>query len=522
MGMEIFRNEYIVIEKKNERAYLTIFKHLAISQLVLIIENLPTIKLTNFEGLNMAFQKIGEPVEIGSVMPIVELIISKDKLSAYIRLNCTDEDLQARTDFYVGEVLKTLHQAGITEGIILDALHQLQAKKNILIAKGKEPIDGKDAVVIYFSLSERKPTIRQDGKADFYDMNFIDEVKTGDWLGEKIPATNGTPGKTVTGDMIVPKKGKDIKLLYDPKTVGEYEENGKIILRALREGVVTFNGGKISVGDHLTINGDVGVGTGNIDFDGSLTITGVIQPGFSVKATKDISILGEMGLSGVKMVSSKHGDIFIKGGVFGQGESTIKAGGNIFVKHANDCILVAKKDIHIGYYSIGSYLHGRNVYTDEKRGKIIGGRVEAKSKVVAAIVGNRMERKTIIHVEGFNRELLEKELETELKAYKDSLKVYEELKKKIEAYENSILTEYQQKELEQMRKQADKKLEDVTLLDEKCKNKMDILGAKGEGEVTILVEAHPETLIELKTVRKRITSKIRGTFYIEGYLLQFQ
>ena len=45
--------------------------------------------------------------------------------------------------------------------------------------------------------------LREDGKADFYDMNFLDEVKKGDWLGEKIPLTNSIPGKTITGEFAI-------------------------------------------------------------------------------------------------------------------------------------------------------------------------------------------------------------------------------------------------------------------------------------------------------------------------------
>ena len=69
-------------------------------------------------------------------------------------------------------------------------------------------------------------------------MNFIDEVEKDDWLGEKIPPTEGIPGKTVTGEMVPPKPGKDKKLLYDRKTVYESEEDGKIVLRAKHHGVV--------------------------------------------------------------------------------------------------------------------------------------------------------------------------------------------------------------------------------------------------------------------------------------------
>ena len=48
--------------------------------------------------------------------------------------------------------------------------------------------------------------------------------------------------------------------------------------------------------------------------------------------------------------------------------------------------------------------------TDEHQGKLIGGIIEARGKVRAGIIGNRMERKTIINVLGFDRQQLKEEL----------------------------------------------------------------------------------------------------------------
>lgn len=453
----------------------------------------------------------------------ISTTFSKDKMQAMVSFNCTLEQLRLDKPFFVGEVLKSLHQNKVTEGIQIDILQgDIIPQTEYIIAKGIEPTHGKDAIVQYFTPSERKPTIRKDGKADFYDMNFIDEIKKGDWLGEKKPATEGIPGKTVTGELVVPRKGKDIKLLYDRKTVAEVVEGEKKVLRALTDGVLTFKDGKFAVGDHLMINGDVGVETGNIDFDGSVTIQGIIQPGYSVKATKDISILGEMGLSGIEMVSSVYGDIFIKGGLFGQGESTVKAGKNIFIKHANDCVLVAKEDIHIGYYSIGSFLKGRNILADEKNGKIIGGKLEAKGKITAAIIGNRMERKTILIIEGFDRAFLSKQLEGKLLEYKKEVHNYETIKKQCEVFENAQLNEAEKNQYEKILVELDTKLLMITELDEKCKNIANILQVRGEGELIIKEIAYPETFLQIKNIPKKLTSSVRGSFYVRGNKLHFE
>ncbi|TKC19843.1 FapA family protein [Robertmurraya kyonggiensis] len=524
--MEKFKNEYILIEEEHHSICVTVFKRgFLLRHFLEIIREIPTIKITQDKNLQEALVLASNVrVEIGENLPLICLSVSEDKMEASIVLNCTQADLDDRREFYVGEILKTIHDNKVTEGILVDRLQDgLRPQQEILIARGVQPIDGKDAQIRYFSLSERKPTIRQDGTADYYDMNFIDEVKKGDWLGEKIPATNGTSGRTITGEMVVPKKGRDLKLLYDRKSVvEEVEDGGKIVLRAMIDGVVSFEQGKISVGDHLRIDGDVGIETGNIIFDGSVTIRGIVQPGFSVAATKDISILGEMGLSGIKSITSQNGDIFIKGGIFGQGASKVKAGKNIFLKHANDSHLVAKEDIHIGYYAIGSSINARHILTEERHGKIIGGKLEAKGKVVAAIIGNSMERKTFIHIEGFNRSILTEQLEEMLQEYKKELTAFETLKKRIDAFENSSRRKEEDSQLQIMQDEFDQRLSSLSKLDDKCKYVANLLEIKGEGEVTIKKVAYPGTFLEIKNAGKKIASSVMGTFYVTGSIMQYE
>ena len=398
--MLIEQNDDFVLEEENGTIYLTVKQKscsfLDIHQL--IIQNPQYV--VDMKSINDALTtSTGIQVRIGQKKPLIEWKIPSDKLFAAIKLNCSNEYLQQNYSEIVSKIMNSLQEQNILEGILVDVIQNgLVVNEELIIAKGKKPVPGKDAIIKYYKRSERKPTIRDDGKADFYDMNFLDEVKKGDWLGEKIPPTNSIPGRTITGDFAIEVNGKNKKLQYDEKTVKSYQEDGKIVLRALIDGVVEFHAGKIAVGNHLVIDGDVGVETGNIQFDGHVTINGTVMDGFSVIATHDISILGEMGVSNLDTIQSKLGDVFIKGGIFGKGRSRILAGRNIFVKHANESILEAGDNIHIGYYSLGSHLKAQNIITDERHGKLIGGIIEARGKVRAGIIGNKMERKTIIHV----------------------------------------------------------------------------------------------------------------------------
>lgn len=145
-------------------------------------------------------------------------------------------------------------------------------------------------------------------------MNFIFEIKEGAWLGEKTPASEGIEGIDIFGNPVTAPPGKDVPIKFDPHSAYEVEEDGKIVIRAKTTGVVEHRQGFISVNRHLPIVGDVGIETGNIQFDGSISIHGTVQNGYSVTANGDISIEGIEGVTGAKLIHSIEGDIYIRGG----------------------------------------------------------------------------------------------------------------------------------------------------------------------------------------------------------------
>ena len=522
----IEQNGDFMIEEENGSIYLTV-KQKGCSFLQiheLIIQNPQYV--VDVKSVNDALTtSTGMQVRIGQKKPLIEWKIPSDKLSASIKLNCTNEYLKQNHSETVSHIINSLHEQNIIEGILVDVLqNELVVKEELVIAKGQEPVPGNDAIIKYYKRSERKPTIREDGKADFYDMNFLDEVKKGDWLGEKIPPTNSIPGRTITGEFAIVENGKNKKLQFDEKTVAAYKEEGKIVLRSLIDGVVEFHAGKIAVGNHLIIEGDVGVETGNIQFEGNVTVKGTVIDGFSVFATNDISILSEYGVSNIDTIQSELGDVFIKGGIFGKGKSKILAGRNIFVKHTNESILEAGENIHIGYYSLGSHLKAQNIMTDERQGKLIGGIIEARGKVRAGIIGNRMERKTIINVLGFNRQQLKEELHEILIHYKTKMEELVIIKEKLNVFDtfSEELNSVQQQQYERIKYESERITKDIFGYDEKRKALMEILDSKGDGEITIGQMAYPDTNLQIKHMKKKLMESTKGTFFADNNYLHFE
>lgn len=526
--MEIYKNDYVLLEEEHNEIFLTVLQEgFTINDFnELLLSKFPNVSINQFLVLKEALENgASERVRIGQIKPLITVTISNNKMQAKIKLNCTDAKLRESYEEIRLQILNELSENNVTHGILYEVLeNQLEVQKDIIVARGTEPTSGRDAIIKCFQKSERKPTIKRDGKADFYEMNFVDEVHKGDWLGEKYPHTKGAQGKTVTGEILIPKHGRDLNFVYDHETIGEFDEGEKKVYRALVDGVVEIIGNKISVGNHLVIDGDVGVETGNISFEGSITIRGTVKEGFSVTASKDISIEGELGLSRAQSIVSKNGDIFIKGGVFGKGETLIKAGKNVFVKHANECIIEAGEDINIGYYSIGSVLKGRNITTDKKNGKLIGGIIEAKGKIETGTIGNYLERKTVIHVKGFDREKLLQELEELLELYRKEVQHLEKIRRQLDIYESFLqqLNDQQSSQYHEVKTQFEIKSGQILLLEQQRNSLSKLLQIKGEGQISIEQIAYPETMLQIKHLQKRLKSTTKGIFYAENNQLHFE
>lgn len=515
--MEIYQNEYFSLISDNDKLYISVYRSgYEMREFNQLLLDMPTLQLDNFLHLKNALDEArGLRIHIGNIKPRVEVIISVDEMEAKIKLNITAREFADNKISISSEIIQALNKAGVTEG--LDDLFQkpITVQKEISVAKGIKPKDGKDAILKYFEIQEKKPIVKEDGTVNHYELNLIDNVKKGDWLGEKIPPTEGKPGRTVNGKVLPARKGLDLKLKYDSKTVEAVEEGNITVLRAAIDGAVKFEGEKIRVDNHLIIPGDVGYETGNISFEGYVTVKGTVKDGFSIVARNDIAIQGGMGLGVVDKIKSTEGSIYIKGGIFGKGVSVIEAKRSVFVKYCNECKIIAGEDINVGFYALDSNLKAKKVIMDPVHGKIIGGSVNAEIQVVTGVIGNKFEKKTYISVTGFDRVAIKNEFEQLLEKYKVMLTEVNKVKQEIESFErNSSDPEYiHSKEYNKYLKKYEEILVEIKLLDEYRKRLQQILETKGEGEVGVHKAAYPETYIEIKNMQKKIDSIVSGSFY---------
>ncbi len=515
--MHIYKNDYFEITEKNEKIYLlTAQSGFPLKEFDGILRNFPRIKLTNFALLKNNLTKAGsDPVVVGQWLPQIEIEVSPDKMTASLFINETVEYIRSHKDELASEVNKLLQDKRIIHGILPLHTDKLIPAKAILIAQGTPPIKGADAQITYLEVPERKPVIREDGKADYYDMNFIHEIQEGTWLGEKIPPQPGIDGMTIYGENISAPPGRDASLKYDRKSAYEVEEEGKIVLRSRIGGVLEHTQGQISVNHHLPINGDVGIETGNIDFDGSISIRGTIQSGYAVIAKGDISIEGPEGVSGAKLIKSSEGDIYIRGGIFGLGETRVEAGGNIFVKHVNEANLSAGESISIGFYAIGSNLKATSILVDERKGKIIGGKAVAKKEILTSIAGNRLERRTELIVNSVNKEEAYAHIQEKAAYLKDLYKEITKLEAQVYRLDELRLNSQQLAALEQVKQNLQHRQEEAAYIDQEIKQMMNDLRNVGKEEIVVTKTAYPGTFIQIGRKASILSKETNGKFLLE-------
>ncbi len=475
----------------------------------------PRLKITSFTALQKGLMEAEHETIIGTWLPAIEVMIPADRMTAQLCLNFTADQLKKDRQQILGQVEDALDQAGVTYGRIPLQDIQLKTAEPITVAIGTVPVKGADAVITYIEIPERKPVIREDGNADYYDMNFVTQVEQGDWLGEKIAAKEGIQGTDVFGRRIPAPSGEDRELCYDRQSVIEQQETNAIVLRSVYGGALEWKEGQISVSKHLVVDGDVGLETGSITFDGAVTIYGTVLEGYSVKVTGDISIEASEGVTNAKEIQSLEGDIYIRGGIFGAGETIIEAKGDIFIKHANNCRLYGKV-VHVGLYLLGADIIAEQVLVDKRGGKIIGGTIEALNRIECAYAGNQHERATTLHAKGIDKNLLYQEIQAmavELKGLQLTITKLEQHVMQFEKVAVGLsITGLQTDAYNKTKETIDSHYEAINNLNKEIQIGLQKIKTAIPPEIEVARQAYPGVVIRVGSKSTRLYDSAKGIF----------
>ena len=358
------------------------------------------------ENLDILISKIDGYLFVNEVSlevkPFFELKISEDEYEASVKV-CTPLN---KDDFGSEDLKQFLKDNDIVYGIKEEAIENIFQKKkfeqSVLIASGQKVKDGKDGEIKYYFEPEIKPKVDEKGNVDYKELNLIQNVKKGQKIAETTPPVEGVEGRTVFGKKIPPKVGKPY-----PLPVGKNaspDPNSPNILIAGTDGHVMMKGRNIEVDPVFIIKENVDFSTGNINYIGSVIISGDVKSGFRVKAKNDIEVNGIV----EDAVIEAGGNVLLKGGFVGRGEGKIIAKGNVMIKFCENESIISDGDVTIGEYVMHSNIQtkGKLIVTEQK-GLVVGGEIFAIRGVEAKIIGNKNYTPTKIFV-GINKEIKEK------------------------------------------------------------------------------------------------------------------
>lgn len=279
------------------------------------------VQLTNdkrsFEAMTYGYISIIDR-QVSILSP---LLISDDEMTAWYIVLPQHEPVRMPC---LKDIIGLLKNAGVTRGIKQQPLekfchvleHGQVACWNV-IAKGQEPIRGKDARLEFITDIEKSSgKIRDDDSIDLRELNLVQTVLTDDLIATKHPLTQGIPGYTLTGAPLETNEpGDDLKVKAKDNVRTEEKEDSTIHFYAECDGLIRYKQGKLSIEPIYKINGNVDFSTGNVDVDCALEISGNICSDFTVKSTSDVLVGGSID-PGAKLEIG--GNLEVKGGIRGE------------------------------------------------------------------------------------------------------------------------------------------------------------------------------------------------------------
>lgn len=321
--------------------------------------------------------------------------ISEDQLKVFIRFyptrsNVFKLDLQA-----INEDIARLKITAPLNEELLKALdnNNIEYNNDYLIALGTKVVQAKDPEIEYHFKTEKdyRPEVDADGNVNYHKLSVVAHVEKGQHLATLIPGFEGVPGQDVFGNTIVPNKPKFLKLKRG-KNVSINPEGTELYAEV--DGLVKLEDGKVVVNDSLDIPGNVGSSTGDLEFKGSVVVSGNVMTGYKIVAKGDIEVLGVV----EGAIVEAGGNILLHRGIQGMNRCKVTAGGNVIARYIENGEVVAGGMIHSEAILHSNVTAKEEIKVEGKKGMITGGTVRSGTEISANILGSHMGTVTNIEV----------------------------------------------------------------------------------------------------------------------------
>ena len=346
-----------------------------------------------------------QSVDIGTKL-LGEYVNDAYALSLEAKLNmlecrATIEVYDAGNSITPAELINLLRKHQITESVNLEqvAIFCSEAAQganveDFLLARGTEPVHGEDGwFELIVSTGKEKSEFAEDqqGRVDFKQVQNFSNVEPGQQIGRNCHPTAGTPGKTITGEVIPAQPGKPSGVITGGGA--KFSEDGTQAI-AEQSGRVVFDNNILSVAEEFVVNGDVDLNIGHISFNGFVDIKGDVLDDFHITATKGINITGAVGACRIQC----DGPVTI-GSMAGKGSGKIVCKGTFKARYLNQAVVECWGDISIEHEVRNSVIKSTGS-VQVSNGLITGGETIALEGIEAKILGARAGARTVVHAGG--------------------------------------------------------------------------------------------------------------------------
>lgn len=337
--------------------------------------------------------KIAEPQEEVKVDATAEVTLSPDRMKGYIQITPPDNGRMLTLE----EVLETLNKNGVIFGINRANLESIVKyptfNEMICVAEGLPSQNGQNGKLeVFFDIKkDSKPTILEDGRVDFRELNLIESVNQGQTLCTIVPPVQGTAGRTVSGTDIPPVEGKPA-ILPKGRNVS-ISPDGQSLVAGI-SGQVSYVDGKINIFATYEVPADVDNSTGNINFVGNVIVRGNVLAGFTIEAGGNVEVWGVVEGAVIKAA----GDIILRRGMQGMGKGILVSGGDIVARYIENSNIEAKNNVKSEAIMHSNVKCGNKLELSGRKGLLVGGTCKVGKEIIAKVIGSHMATVTDIEV----------------------------------------------------------------------------------------------------------------------------
>lgn len=316
------------------------------------IEQIPTIKKNADPSSFLSIEVSHDSLHAFAVVDTMGLDFSQvnpTSIYSYLSSSSLAEDMIMFNK--ITEIMNTLNR--IKTGELKEVIVRVE------VATGQSMVLGEDGWVKFYHPHNQRVVIREDGKADFRNLEKYISIKQGEKILTLFQGLPGKPGRDVHGTVLNPPAIKRPKVVIGAnitsETVVKPEEPEKIYVEyySALDGVLFSTDEAINVSQELRITSNIGLTTGNVTYNGSITVDGSIEEGSKVSCSGSLYVSENVESSDIEVGT----DLIVKGGIKLKNSGIIKVKGNVRAKFLENANIEVDGDVIVEGTILGSKVY---------------------------------------------------------------------------------------------------------------------------------------------------------------------